>query len=363
MDYTSVPVAADPGVDRQRPASIGCAVAAPRLRMLGKHCLESLLQMHPELIANAAAALRRGELVAMPTETVYGLAADARNPEAVRRIFLAKGRPADHPVIVHLPDQSAITQWAETVPAKARLLMDAFWPGPLTLVLKKAAAVDPIITGGQDTVGLRLPAHPIAQALLRAFGGAVAAPSANRFGRISPTTAAHVREEFPDADFVVLDGGASEVGLESTIVDLSGDQPRLLRPGQITASAIEALIGPLQRPGDDQGPRASGRLESHYAPAKPMLMVDADSARERLRSGASSSDQWLTQGPLPAGVSGIALGTDPQSYARGLYAALRQLDAEAGIRILVEMPPDTEAWVAVHDRLRRAAAGSRDLAL
>lgn len=321
--------------------------------------LEFWPQMHPELIAKAAQALARGELVAMPTETVYGLAADARNADAVRRIFAAKGRPQNHPVIVHLPDRSAVKQWAAFVPPAAERLMAAFWPGPLTLVLKKAQGVDPVITGGQDTVGLRVPAHPVAQALLRAFGGAVAAPSANRFGRISPTAAEHVREEFPDGGMLVLDGGASEVGLESTIVDLSGNQPRLLRPGHIAASAIEALIGPLQRPGDDEGPRASGRLESHYAPGKPVLLLDAASTRGDTQFQSSSGDQWLTLAPLPAGASGIALDADPQRYGRGLYAALRQLDAESGNRILVELPPDTEEWTAVHDRLRRAAAGSR----
>ncbi|MGE4072913.1 MAG: L-threonylcarbamoyladenylate synthase [Lysobacterales bacterium] len=315
--------------------------------------------MHPELIAKAAQALARGELVAMPTETVYGLAADARNADAVRRIFAAKGRPQNHPVIVHLPDRTAVTQWAAFVPPAAERLMDAFWPGPLTLVLKKAEGVDPVITGGQDTVGLRLPAHPVAQALLRAFGGAVAAPSANRFGRISPTAAEHVREEFPDGGMLVLDGGASEVGLESTIVDLSGDQPRLLRPGHIAASAIEALIGPLQRPGDDEGPRASGRLESHYAPGKPVLLLPRSPAGERLPADAESADQWLVLADLPVGSSGLVLGSDPEHYARQLYGALRQLDAAPGGRILIEMPPDTEAWAAVRDRLQRAAAGSR----
>ena len=317
--------------------------------------------MHPELIAEAVQALARGELVAMPTETVYGLAADARNPDAVRRIFAAKGRPQNHPVIVHLPDRTAVAHWASVIPVAAERLMDAFWPGPLTLVLKKADGVDPVITGGQDTVGLRVPAHPVAQDLLRAFGGAVAAPSANRFGRISPTAADHVRAEFPDGGFLVLDGGASEVGLESTIVDLSGAQARLLRPGHIAASAIEALIGPLQRPGDDEGPRASGRLESHYAPGKPVLLLDAVSASKRMQNQALPDDQWLTLGPLPPGISGIALGTDPQIYARGFYAALRQIDTAPGQQILVELPPDTEAWTAVRDRLQRAAAGSLEL--
>ena len=308
-------------------------------------------------LARAAERLRAGGLVAMPTETVYGLAADARNPDAVRKIFAAKGRPADHPLIVHLPSVEAMAAWAAIVPETARRLAAAFWPGPLTLVLPKAASVDPVVTGGQPTVGLRMPAHPVAQALLAAFGGAVAAPSANRFGRISPTRADHVRAEFPGDEVMVLDGGPSEVGLESTIVDLSGGQPRLLRPGAIPASAIEALIGPLQRPGDHEGPRASGRLAAHYAPGKPLELVSADEA-ERHSDAADSTVAWLSCGPLPAGAWGVALPVDPAGYAQGLYAALRELDAGPGQRILVIRPPAGEDWAAIHDRLGRAAVGS-----
>jgi L-threonylcarbamoyladenylate synthase len=308
-------------------------------------------------LAQAVARLRAGGLVAMPTETVYGLAADARNPEAVRRIFAAKGRPADHPLIVHLPSVEAMAEWAAGVPEAARRLADAFWPGPLTLVLPKAASVDPVVTGGQDTVGLRMPAHPVAQALLAAFGGAVAAPSANRFGRISPTRAEHVRVEFPGGEVLVLDGGPSEVGLESTIVDLSGATPRLLRPGAIPASAIEALIGPLQRLDDGEGPRASGRLAAHYAPGKPLELVAAD-AVERHPAAADSTVAWLSCGPLPAGATGVALPADPAGYAQGLYAALRELDAGPAQRILVIRPPAGEAWAAIQDRLGRAAVGS-----
>lgn len=309
-------------------------------------------------IVEAAAALRRGELVAMPTETVYGLAADARNPDAVARIFVAKGRPQDHPLIVHLASRADVSDWASSVPPAATRLMDAFWPGPLTLVLKKAASVDPVITGGQDTVGLRLPAHPVAQALLQAFGGAVAAPSANRFGRISPTAAAHVREEFPDSDLLILDGGASTVGLESTIIDLSAEHARLLRPGHIRASEIEALIGPLSRPDDHQGPRASGRLAAHYAPSKPVMLIEADSLGDEALPPARDGDQWLSCGPLPKSVSGIALSTESEAYARDLYAALRALDRSDAGRIMILLPPRTESWSAVHDRLQRAAVGA-----
>jgi len=308
-------------------------------------------------ISLAVAALRRGELVAMPTETVYGLAADARNPAAVRRIFAAKGRPADHPLIVHLADVEDIHGWVKEVPHAARLLMDHFWPGPLTLILAKANHVDAVVTGGQDTVGIRVPAHPVAQALLRAFGGALAAPSANRFGRISPTQARHVRDEFPTGLAVILDGGPSTVGLESTIIDLSGAQPRLLRPGSISATQIEALIGPLGRPEDDDGPRASGRLAAHYAPGKPLDLIDA-AALDGYRATYPRGVAWLTPGPLPQGCPGIALATDPGAYGQQLYAALRELDAGASQRIAVLRPPRDESWAAVNDRLGRAAAGS-----
>jgi L-threonylcarbamoyladenylate synthase len=309
-------------------------------------------------IAEAVAALRQGGLVAMPTETVYGLAADARNPDAVRRIFALKGRPADHPVIVHLPVAAELPDWVAQVPPAAQQLIAAFWPGPLTLVLKKAPGVDPVITGGQDTVGVRMPSHPVAQALLRAFGGAVAAPSANRFGRISPTRAEHVKAEFPDTALLVLDGGPSDVGLESTIVDLSSGAPRLLRPGSISASAIAALIGPLRTPTDNEGPRVSGRLQSHYAPATPVrLVAQADLELELARTGPATL--WLTPGPLSRGMQGIALDANPALFGRGLYAALRELDVRGGSEILVVLPPQQEAWEAVHDRLRRAAASGQ----
>ena len=304
-------------------------------------------------IANAVAALNRGELIAMPTETVYGLAADARRPDAVRKIFALKGRPADHPLIVHLSAAAQIDDWAAEIPEVARRLADAFWPGPLTLVLKRAASADTIVTGGQDTIGLRVPRHPIAHALLQAFGGGVAAPSANRFGHISPTRAAHVCDEFPTGIAVILDGGDSDVGLESTIVDLSGERPRLLRPGAITQAQLEAVIGPVQvAVRDDEGPRASGRLASHYAPCTPTYLVP----REQLRTDAAV----LALGDLPAATTGIALPRDAAAYAQALYASLRGLDQMGRVRIQIEMPPDTPEWLAIHDRLRRAAARDGD---
>jgi L-threonylcarbamoyladenylate synthase len=311
----------------------------------------------PDDLSAAVAALKRGELVAMPTETVYGLAADARNAAAVERIFAAKGRPADHPLIVHLGHPDALDEWAREVPDSARRLIAAFWPGPLTLVLNKARGVDPVVTGGQDTIGLRMPAHPVALALLRAFGGALAAPSANRFGRISPTCAQHVRDEFPTGVAVILDGGASTVGLESTIVDLSGTQPRLLRPGSISAAEIAALIGPIEQPGDAEGPRASGRLAAHYAPGKPLDLVDANRI-DRYRQAHPEGVAWLVAGEIPAGASGIGLPLDAARYGHGLYSALRKLDAGPSRRIAVVRPPQDDSWAAVHDRLARAAVGS-----
>lgn len=308
-------------------------------------------------LAAAVLALQHGDLVAMPTETVYGLAADARNADAVRRIFSAKGRPPDHPLIVHLAEAGSLHEWAREVPASAQRLIDAFWPGPLTLVLKKAAQVDPVVTGGQDTIGIRVPAHPVALALLRAFGGALAAPSANRFGRISPTLAQHVRDEFPSGIAVILDGGPSAVGLESTIVDLSGARPRLLRPGSIGSAAIEAVVGPLERPGDSDGPRASGRLAAHYAPGKPLDVVDVADV-DRYREAHPAGVAWLTPGPLPAGWQGLGLAVDAARYGQQLYAALRELDAGSAARIAVLRPPQSEDWAAVHDRLGRAAVGS-----
>jgi L-threonylcarbamoyladenylate synthase len=313
-------------------------------------------------VAAAVAALRRGELVGLPTETVYGLAADAMNPEAVRRIFALKGRPVDHPLIVHIADAGALPRWTRGASASARALAERFWPGPLTLVLPRAASVPTEVTGGQDTVGLRCPAHPLALEVLRAFDGGLAAPSANRFGRISPTSARHVREEFGDRLPLVLDGGDCAVGIESTIVDLSGATPRILRPGQVSRAAIEAVIGPVAEGADADSPRASGTLEAHYAPRTPMLLLPRDAllheAREQFALGKRIA--VLAIGALPEGVPGQALPADAEAYAHGIYAAMRALDAGGAGLLLVERPPAGAAWVAVHDRLRRASAGAGD---
>lgn len=314
-------------------------------------------------IARAAGILRAGGVVAFPTETVYGLGADAANAAAVGRIYTLKGRPSTHPVIVHLAQAQAIADWALAPPPAALALARAFWPGPLTLVLRRAAHVLDAVTGSQDTVALRVPAHPLAQALLAAFGGGIAAPSANRFGRVSATTAQHVREEFGPAVEFVLDGGACEVGIESTIVDLSGSKPRLLRPGGVSR---EALVSVLEEPLESSGaggPRAPGSLQAHYAPATDLMLVDPDVAPELIRSLARQEKRVAVLSlsalrPLLPGLTWIAAPADAPSYAHALYRSLRALDACGANVIVVERPPQRPEWLAVLDRLTRAAAGS-----
>lgn len=315
-------------------------------------------------VSRAAALLRDGELVALPTETVYGLGADATNPQAIAKIFAAKGRPADHPLIVHIPDAAHLGRWAIDIPEAAYRLAEAFWPGPLTLILKRHPAVLDAITGGQDTVGLRVPNHPLALQLLREFDGGVAAPSANRFGHVSPTTAEHVREELGDAVSLILDGGPCAVGIESTILDLSGGAPRILRPGMLDAAAIAAVLGVTPEFGATQNaPRVSGSLEAHYAPRTPLRLVPAAEL-------AAAAQAALAAGQRVAMLSAQAPGAgdghlvwreasaDPAQFAHDLYARLRELDTLGADLILAALPPVGEAWRAVADRLRRAAAGS-----
>jgi L-threonylcarbamoyladenylate synthase len=317
-----------------------------------------------ENIARAAGILQQGGLAVFPTETVYGLGADASNPAAVAKIFAAKGRPQDHPLIVHLAESSQLDLWARDVPQSARVLAARFWPGPLTIILKRAPQVSDAVTGGQDSVGLRVPAHPVAQKLLQASGRGIAAPSANRFGRISPTTAAHVEAEFAASNGagidIILDGGACEVGIESTIVDLSRSGCVVLRPGHISASQIAETISSSVEFADaqsDKGPRAPGTLEAHYAPNTPLQLLPRDVLLREFRSG----DAVLALGPAPAGAPRehwIAAKPEAPAYAHDLYANLRQLDALGCSRMLVEQLPQGEAWEAVADRLRRAEAGS-----
>ncbi len=315
-------------------------------------------------IQRAAALLRAGELVGIPTETVYGLAADASNPAAVAKIFAAKGRPADHPLIVHLPDASHLDRWAVDIPDSARQLAAAFWPGPLTLILKRADGVSDVVTGGQDTVGLRVPSHPLALELLREFDGGLAAPSANRFGRISPTTAAHVREELGERVAMVLDGGPCAVGIESTILDLSGDAPAILRPGMLDTDAIARVLGrePEFR-GREDSPRVSGSLEAHYAPRTPLRLVASGQLLAAVQQALAQGQRLavLARQPAPAAVAGLywrSASADFSAYAHDLYASLRQLDTVGADLILVEAPPADEHWRAVADRLGRSAAGS-----
>jgi L-threonylcarbamoyladenylate synthase len=319
----------------------------------------------PAAIARAAEHLRDGSLVAFPTETVYGLGADAANPEAVRRIFAAKGRPADHPVIVHLGDAAQLTRWARSVPAVALRLAEAFWPGPLTLILPRASHVADVITGGQDSVGLRVPSHPVARELLAAFGGGIAAPSANRFGRISPTKAQHVAEDIGDSAAMILDGGACAIGIESTIVAITGDRPVLLRPGGINVLALSRVLGePVAEP-DATAPRASGTLAAHYAPRTPASLLAADMLRAEI-SQLDERDEIVavlarTLAP-PADFNGMWLRApaDADRYAHDLYSNLRALDAANADVILIESVPEDDAWLAVRDRLSRATRGVDD---
>ena len=320
-------------------------------------------------LATAVAVLQRGGLVGMPTETVYGLAADAGNPAAVARIFAAKGRPSTHPLIVHLGDAAQLLDWAHHVTPQAGKLAAAFWPGPLTLIVERHQRVSSTVTGGAATVGLRVPAHPMALALLRAFGGGIAAPSANRFGSISPTTAAHVAAELGDRVDYILDGGPCSVGIESTIVDVSRyDRPAtLLRPGGIARTAIEAVIGPLTLP-NAESPVVSGSLASHYAPRAtvvvaaqadvPAVVAGAIAGNRNARMAVMAPGAWFATWPgeaLPPSVVRCAFADDDIGIARGLYAALRDLD-DSGVELIVAaLPPAIGLGEAVVDRLQRAA--------
>jgi L-threonylcarbamoyladenylate synthase len=314
----------------------------------------------PDDIAAAVAALRAGQLIGLPTETVYGLGADASNPDAVRRVFTVKGRPSTHPLIVHIADVTQVTRWAAACPPAAVALARRFWPGPLTLVLPRAAQVPPEVTGGQQTVAVRVPAHPLALQVLRAFDGGIAAPSANRYGRISPTTAAAVREELGGHVAVVLDGGPCAVGLESTIVACLDDRVTLLRPGQITRDAIEQVVGRVSE-GTPDSPRVPGSSRSHYAPSTPLELVESRALAASLRTHAAAGRRLavLARRPNPGlpPAAWITAASSADAYAHDLYAHLRALDRVAADRLLVELPPRGEEWAAVHDRLGRAAAG------
>ena len=304
-------------------------------------------------VRRAAQILRAGGLVAFPTETVYGLGADAASATAVARLYAAKGRPVDHPVILHFASPEHAFAWAREIPQGARELGQRFWPGPLTLILKRSALARDFVTGGQDTVGLRVPSHPVAQELLKVFSGSIAAPSANRFGRVSPTTAAHVREDLGKDVDLVLEGGASEVGIESTIVDLSAGAAAVLRPGHISKEALESVIGPI---GDKRvtSPRHSGGLQRHYAPRTPARLVPTHALDREIAALKDRVAVLAFSRPDERVDFWLRMPREPQAYAQKVYAALRELDTAACEQILVEAPPDTPEWAAVRDRLKRA---------
>jgi L-threonylcarbamoyladenylate synthase len=304
-------------------------------------------------VRRAAEILRAGGLVAFPTETVYGLGADASNAKAVERLYAVKGRPADHPVIIHLDSLERALAWAREVPPEARTLAEHFWPGPLTLILKRSEKAKDFVTGGQPSVGIRVPSHPVAQQLLKAFGGGVAAPSANRFGRVSPTTAAHVREDLGGDVDLVLEGGPSEVGIESTILDCSGAGVVLLRPGRISPQEIESLgIKVAVRSADS--PRHSGGLERHYSPRTPARMVPTHALDKEIARLKDKVAVLAFSRPDERVDYWLRMPREPQAYAQKLYAALRELDSTQCELILVEAPPETPEWAAVRDRLARA---------
>lgn len=319
-------------------------------------------------LEDAVTALAAGDVIGLPTETVYGLAADAGNRAAVAKIYRIKGRPADHPLIVHVIDAVQARKWAQWT-STAQRLADAFWPGPLTVVLRRRPEAPPWACAGHATIALRCPGHPVARevltGLLRHGISGIAAPSANRFGRVSPTRAAHVRADLGAEVPIVLDGGDAAIGIESTIVDLSRGRPYLLRPGHIGAQALAALLGEPVATADDEAPKVPGSLASHYAPIKPLRLVppaQLDAAVERAMSGGTRVAVWSVERPRAAGsesINWLARPVSADDVERELYRVMRELDAGSEDLILIESPPHDDAWVAVNDRLQRAAAPRR----
>ncbi|MEV6296713.1 L-threonylcarbamoyladenylate synthase [Streptomyces sp. NPDC051896] len=312
-------------------------------------------------IENAAGVLRAGGLVALPTETVYGLGANAEDPAAVARIFQVKGRPPSHPLIVHIGGAEQLDDWVKDVPATARLLAEHFWPGPLTLVLRRGPRVPLEATGGLETVAVRVPDHPVALALLSAFGGGVTAPSANRFGSVSPTTADHVRAELGEAVDFVLDGGPCEVGVESTIVDATGEIPSILRPGGVTREDLEAVLGcPLAVPSTSRV-RVPGQHPSHYAPRARVVLVEPEKVVAEAELAQDLGHQvgvFLPPAFADTAVKAHAVVTvpgSPAAYARGLYGFLRELDRQGCDLIIASLPVEEGLGLAIANRLRRAA--------
>lgn len=327
-------------------------------------------------IFEAAERLIRGSLVAFPTETVYGLGANASDADAIAGIYAAKGRPSNHPLIVHLAADANLGYWVRSVPPEAKSLIDAFWPGPLTLILQRRDTIPNEVSGGLKSIGLRCPSHPVAQELLQAFAkltpdgiGGVAAPSANKFGRISPTSAEHVRAEFNDLPLdqqpLVLDGGDSHVGIESTILDLSrldlGVGPVILRPGHISSDEIAAVLGVQPAEPDVNAPQVSGTLKAHYAPRTPLQLLTLDKLLNRIAMMAYELPVAVVAfeappQPMPAYIHWHVCHSQPKDYARDLYATIRSIDNDGYSLILLQKPPQTLDWLAVNDRLGRAAA-------
>lgn len=314
----------------------------------------------PTQITEAAAFLRAGELVAFPTETVYGLGANARQDKALMKIFLAKGRPFSHPLIVHLASVEQLSDWALEIPSPVEHLAKAFWPGPLTIILKKRPEISELLSGGQDSIGLRIPAHPLAQALLRDFGDGIAAPSANRFTHLSPTTAQAVRDELGSKVSSILDGGTCLVGLESTILDLSRGEASILRPGMINRTQLEAVLQKPLSSSAGSGLRAPGMNTLHYAPETNLHLVDSKNLDSFLNSHTQANCKYaILSRHQPkseiSNVSWLMMSDEPQQYARDLYLTLRKLDQGGFQGILVETVPETDEWEAISDRLKKAS--------
>ncbi|NUN48476.1 MAG: threonylcarbamoyl-AMP synthase [Candidatus Brocadiae bacterium] len=317
-------------------------------------------------IARAVRILESGGLVAFPTETVYGLGADALNEKAVKRVYKLKGRPEGHPLIVHVGDANAVQEYAAEFPEAAHRLAARFWPGPLTLILKKSDRIPTTVTGGQDTVGLRVPGHPVALALLKAFDGAIAAPSANRYGKVSPTTAQHVYDDIGGKVDLILDGGPCAVGIESTIVDVSTGEPTILRPGGVTREEIEKLLGrsvPVVR--EETSVRTSGQVTQHYSPKAGVVLAKPEElVRKANRLRASGRKVAILTNTLPAkppiGIETIMLPVGMADMARGLYEALREVDRRGFDAVVVSVPQAVGLGLAVADRLERAAGKKKD---
>jgi L-threonylcarbamoyladenylate synthase len=311
----------------------------------------------------AVTALRNGELVAFPTETVYGLGANARDPSALKKIFEAKGRPPTHPLILHLDSARFLPRWAIDISPRVDVLAERFWPGPLTIVLRRHPDISEILTGGQDTIAIRVPSHPMAQQLLTAFGGGIAAPSANRYGRLSPTRAEHVREELGDAVGVILDGGESTIGLESTIVSLVDGAPRLLRPGGVRIDQLREALPDLEVGASATSPRVPGSTPQHYAPQTPVIMVATGQIEPRVDELLARDQRVAVLAQRPprkaqSNVTWINAGRRADVFAHDLYANLRSLDKAGAAAIFVEDVPEGLPWAAVLDRLTRASAPS-----